>query len=93
MLFLYIAVSFNHVSRFKMSAAAMSNSISGGLARNIVQYQGRIQEFHLEGGGGGAKDYCASMHIASAEANSHSAGFQLKFPGSSRVVLMLSRAI
>ena len=55
--------------------------------------QGRIQDFHL--GGGGGKRLCARMHITSAEPNSLSAGVQgpLKDPGSSRVVLMFSRAI
>ena len=52
---------------------------------------GRIQDFHL----GGRKRSCARTHITSAEPNSLSAGVQgpLKGPGSSRVVLMLSRAI
>ena len=50
-----------------------------------------MQDFHLEG----PKRLCASMHITSAEPNSLSAGVQgpLKGPGSSTVVLMLSRAI
>ena len=42
------------------------------------------------GGGGGAKD-CAHKHITSSKPNSLSAGVQ--GPGSSRVVLMLFRAI
>ena len=46
-------------------------------------------------GGGGGKRLCARTHITSAELNSLSAGVQgpLKGPGSSRVVLMVSRAI
>ena len=45
--------------------------------------------------GGGGKRLCASSHITSAKPNSLSAGVQglLKGPGSSRVVLMVSRAI
>ena len=59
-----------------------------------LKIQGRIQDFHL-GGGGGRKRFCARTHITSAEPNSLSAGVQgpLKGPGSSWVVLMLSRAI
>ena len=52
--------------------------------------------FSFRGGGGGAQEIiCARTHITSAEAISLSAGVQgpLKGPGSSRVVLMLSRAI
>ena len=47
------------------------------------------------GGGGGRKRLCARTHITSAEPNSLLAGVQgpLKGPGSSGVVLMLSRAI
>ena len=58
-----------------------------------VVNNGRIQDFHL--GGGGCKRLCARMDITSAEPNSLSAGVQglLKGPGSSGVVLMLSRAI
>ena len=56
--------------------------------------QGRIQDFHLRGGGGGGKKVmCQHTHITSAEPNSLSAGVQgpLKGPGSSAgVVLMLS---
>ena len=54
--------------------------------------QGRIQDFHL---GGRKRLLCARTHITSAKPNSLSAGVQgpLKGPGSSRVVLMLSRAI
>ena len=61
---------------------------------NYAPFQGRIQDFHL-GGGGGGKRLCARRHITSAEQNSLSAGVQgpLKGPGSSRVVLMLSRVI
>ena len=51
--------------------------------------------FSFRGGGGGRKRLCARTHITSAEPSSLSAGVQgpLKGPGSSRVVLMLSRAI
>ena len=52
--------------------------------------------FSFGGGGGGRnKRLCARTHITSAGPNSLSAGVQglLKGPGSSRVVLMLSRAI
>ena len=58
---------------------------------NCDKLQGRIQDFHL----GGSKRLCARTHITSAEPNSLSAGVQgpLKSPGSSRVILMLSRAI
>ena len=54
----------------------------------IFEYlnQGRIQDFHL--GGGGGRKRCALTHITSSEPNSHSAG--IKGPRSSRVVLMLS---
>ena len=60
----------------------------------MVCHQWRIQDFHL-GRGGGRKRFCASTHIMSAEPNSLSAGVQgpLKGPGSSMVILMLSRAI
>ena len=53
--------------------------------------QARIQDFHL----GARKRLCASTHITSAEPNSLSTGVQgsLKGPGSSWVILMLSRAI
>ena len=53
--------------------------------------QGRIQDFHL----GARKRLYGCTHITSAEPNSLSTGVQgpLKGPGSSRVVLMLSRAI
>ena len=46
-------------------------------------------------GGGGRKRLCARTHITSAEPKSLSAGVQgpLKGPGSSRVVLLLYRAI
>ena len=49
----------------------------------------------LWGGGGGRKRLCASTPITRAEPSLLSAGVQgpLKGPGSSRVVLMLSRAI
>ena len=62
-----------------------------------LQSQGRIQDFFF-GGGGDAKDYVPARTLyTSAEPNSLSAGVQgageLKGPGSSRVVLMLSRAI
>ena len=45
--------------------------------------------------GEGRKMFCASTHITNAEPNSLSVGVQgpLKGPGSSRVILMLSRAI
>ena len=45
--------------------------------------------------GGAGKKRCARTHITGAEPNSLLAGVQgpLKGPGSSRVVLMLSRAI
>ena len=51
--------------------------------------------FFFFGGGGGRKRLCARTHITSAEPNSLSEGVQgpLKGPGSSRVVIMLSRAI
>ena len=62
-----------------------------------LPWQGRIQDFQWGGGGGGGggKRWCASTHIMSAEPNSLSAGVQgsHKAPGSSRVILMLSRAI
>ena len=60
---------------------------------SVLYDQGRIQDFHL--GGGGRKRVCARSNITSAEPNSLSAGVQgsLKGPGSSRGVLMLSRAI
>ena len=56
--------------------------------------QGRIQQFH-GGGGGGRKRLCARTHFTSSEPNSLSAGVRgpLKGPRSSRVVLLLSRAI
>ena len=38
----------------------------------VVGWQGRIQDFHL--GGGGRKRICVSTHITSAEPNSLSAG-------------------
>ena len=57
--------------------------------------QGRVQDFY-GGGGGVRKRLCARIytHITSAKPNSLSAGVQgpLKGPGSSRVVLMVSRA-
>ena len=58
--------------------------------RYIILHQGRIQDFH-----GGRKRLCDHTHITSAEPKSLSAGVQgpLKGPGSSRVVLMASRAI
>ena len=62
--------------------------------RNNVQ--GADPGFSLGGGGGGGrKRLCARTNIMSAEPNSLSAGVQgpLKGPGSSRVVLVLSRAI
>ena len=73
----------------------MSGADSTGSAIGYALLQGRIQDFH--GGGGGAKDYvpARTLHITSEEPNSLSAGVQgpLKGPGSSRVVLLLSRAI
>ena len=56
------------------------------------KHQGRIYDFHL---GRRRKRLCARTHITSGEPNSRSAGVQslLKGLGSSRVVLMLSRAI
>ena len=56
-------------------------------------HQGRIQDFHFRGGG--AQRLCASTDITSAEPNSLLAGVQgpIKGPGSSGVVLMVSRAI
>ena len=51
-----------------------------------ILYRGGARIFFL---GGGRKRLCASTHITSAEPNSLSAGVQ---GGSSRVVLMLSRA-
>ena len=76
----------NHCSLEKLSSLTMH-----ALRTRRVLMQGRIQDFHL----GGRKRLCARTHIASAEPNSLLAGDQgpLKGPGSSRVVLMLSRAI
>ena len=67
------------------------NGIEDQNLNNIQCEQGRIQDFHL----GGRKRLCASTHITNAEPNSLLAGVQgpLKGPGSSRVVLMVSRAI
>ena len=51
-----------------------------------MKYQGRIKDFHLGGGGGVAqKVMCQHAH--------HERQGPLKGPGSSRVVLMVSRAI
>ena len=44
-------------------------------ASKAVLGRGRIQDFHM-GGGGGRKSLCASTHITSAELNSLSAGVQ-----------------
>ena len=62
------------------------------LHNDDYEKQGQIHEFHL---GEGRERLCASTHITRAEPNSLSAGVQgpLKGPGSSRVGLMLSRAI
>ena len=59
------------------------------------QDSGADPGFSFRGGGGGRKRFCARTHITSAEPNSLSAGVQgpLTGPGSSWVVLMLSRAI
>ena len=53
----------------------------------IPLIQGQIQDFHLGGGGGGAKDYVP------AQAREPNSLLAEAGPGSSRVVLMLSRAI
>ena len=64
---------------------------------NVTQLPGADPGFSL--GGGGRKDYCARTHITSAEPNSLAAGVQARLRalsskvGSSKVVLMLSRAI
>ena len=78
-----------HVTMFTL--CHLYSVYQGDQTMVIILHQGRIQDFYL---GGGRKRLCASTHITSAEPNSLSAGVQgpLKAPGSSRVVLLLSRA-
>ena len=56
------------------------------LSKNNSVHQGRIQDFHL-GGGGGAKDYMRERTLRAQNPKSLLAGIQgpLKGPGSSRV--------
>ena len=70
------------------------NKLSGEVSHLFIN-RGGSRNFIWGGGGRGRKRLCAGMHITSAEPNSFSAGVQdpLKGPGSSRVVLKLSRAI
>ena len=76
---------------FQLQYVPLMKSIIVLLCGADLPTQGRIQDFHL----GGRKRLCAHTNITSVGPNSLSAGVQglLKGPGSSRVVLMLSRAI
>ena len=62
----------------------------------LCAFQGRIQDFHL-GGGGGAKGYVPARTLRARHKTQFRQGSRgpgpLKGPGSSRVVLMLSRVI